>query len=114
MDDSGVYAAASEIRDAIRELENTLGSDLPNLISAIDATVVPRRERWASLLYLDLVMRSRLALVWGGTEADQWARNYAQTAWQLADILDAADPWRYAQGEGRDRDATDPEERPTP
>jgi hypothetical protein len=85
---SSEYEGALEIVGAIQ----SAGSEIAQVLNDMQGQMEPRRDRFAAYLFAELAaeaMRSRIKLVGDGVKD---GKQLAAHAWELADMLDAADP----------------------
>lgn len=91
MDDSGMYAAACEIREAVSELRRSVEDELTTL-QAIASEQPTRRSEFAGRLFVMLMEQKPEHLQVAPSNVDEELKLIASAAWRLADLLDKADP----------------------
>lgn len=103
MSEGNVYEAATEVRDGIQRLHQGVVEEINGLGLAIEDCALSRREQWAGALFVMLV---QMAVQKGINPVDTLdGRQLAAKAWQLASMLDLADPHTVAAQKGHDESA---------
>lgn len=92
MSTSNQYEAAVEIREAIQSQTAELRDAIRD-VAGVASTLPDRRERFAAELFAVLI-RTEAGAGAARYLPDDTVATLARLAWQMADVLDAADPQR--------------------